>query len=442
MASPSSHHDPHRHHALPLQAPAAEAEGGAARWPGGRDAEAEARASCHRGGKARAGPAIVRKATPCNDDRPDVVPQNKPAAIVRTAQPSRATPKMPEDNPKPAIVTTTSRKRHISDGPPLPMELPLSRKPVERDGDDYKRLKAAWHGGCAANDRAALAQLPRLREFAPLKSHFTMVAVGYDLDFPHRFFTAIAEIGCSEDLPYFHAWIPAPTMATREFEVAGRHRDLPELQSTRCARRPVVKTFPVNSLIDNERRPENPSNPRRRATAKSRSARSRIPARGVIARQRGLRACARCYTTRDSCHNGVYRNARITRRRRTRDVRRAPSRGPNGAFCAGPATPLVRAPGCVTASDIRCRFQVGVCRKRATMPGVRLVIGGGDAAIRWHQISTAMASGPQDTYAPLASPWTTSTASLISAGSTQSVITIGVSHRLLICHSVRFSPRT
>jgi hypothetical protein len=23
------------------------------------------------------------------------------------------------------------------------MELPLSRKPVERDGDDYKRLKAA-----------------------------------------------------------------------------------------------------------------------------------------------------------------------------------------------------------------------------------------------------------------------------------------------------------
>ena len=27
--------------------------------------------------------------------------------------------------------------------PHLPMELPLSRKPVERDGDDYKRLKAA-----------------------------------------------------------------------------------------------------------------------------------------------------------------------------------------------------------------------------------------------------------------------------------------------------------
>jgi hypothetical protein len=28
-------------------------------------------------------------------------------------------------------------------GRSLPMELQLSRKPVERDGDDYKRLKAA-----------------------------------------------------------------------------------------------------------------------------------------------------------------------------------------------------------------------------------------------------------------------------------------------------------
>jgi hypothetical protein len=43
----------------------------------------------------------------------------------------------------PAIGTTTSRQRRISDGAPLPMELPLSRKPVERDGDDYRRLKAA-----------------------------------------------------------------------------------------------------------------------------------------------------------------------------------------------------------------------------------------------------------------------------------------------------------
>ena len=62
---------------------------------------------------------------------------------MRPAKPSRAPHKVPEDNPKPAIVTTTSRKQRISDGPPLPMELPLSRKPVERDGGDYKRLKAA-----------------------------------------------------------------------------------------------------------------------------------------------------------------------------------------------------------------------------------------------------------------------------------------------------------
>jgi hypothetical protein len=74
--------------------------------------------------------AIARKVKPCNDNRPDVVPQNKPAVIVPTA-------------PTPAMVTTTSRKRHISDGPPLPMELPLSRKPVARAGDDYKRLKGA-----------------------------------------------------------------------------------------------------------------------------------------------------------------------------------------------------------------------------------------------------------------------------------------------------------
>jgi hypothetical protein len=71
------------------------------------------------------------------------VSQNKPATIVRTAQPSPATHTALEDNPKPAIVTTTGQKRRVSDDPPLPMELPLSRKPVERDGDDYKRLKVA-----------------------------------------------------------------------------------------------------------------------------------------------------------------------------------------------------------------------------------------------------------------------------------------------------------
>ena len=42
---------------------------------------------------------------------------------------------------KPAIVVTARKRR--GDGPHLPMELSLSRKPVERDGDDYKRMKAA-----------------------------------------------------------------------------------------------------------------------------------------------------------------------------------------------------------------------------------------------------------------------------------------------------------
>jgi hypothetical protein len=61
---------------------------------------------------------------PANDDR-------KPVPV-------------PVPVPKPAIVTATSRKqRREADRPHLPMELPLSRKPVERDGDDYKRLKAA-----------------------------------------------------------------------------------------------------------------------------------------------------------------------------------------------------------------------------------------------------------------------------------------------------------
>ena len=44
---------------------------------------------------------------------------------------------------KPAIVTTGRKRRGETDRPHLPMELPLSRKPVERDGDDYKLLKAA-----------------------------------------------------------------------------------------------------------------------------------------------------------------------------------------------------------------------------------------------------------------------------------------------------------
>jgi hypothetical protein len=52
------------------------------------------------------------------------------------------------DDPKSAMATkpalvTAGRKRRTQDGPHLPMELPLSRKPIERDGDDYKRLKAS-----------------------------------------------------------------------------------------------------------------------------------------------------------------------------------------------------------------------------------------------------------------------------------------------------------
>ena len=91
------------------------------------------------GKKPEPAAAIARKAKPCNDNRPDVVP---PPTIVRAAQPSPSTHKMPAANPKPAIVSTTGRKRRISDGPPPQMELLLSRKPVEHDGD-YKQLKAA-----------------------------------------------------------------------------------------------------------------------------------------------------------------------------------------------------------------------------------------------------------------------------------------------------------
>jgi hypothetical protein len=40
-----------------------------------------------------------------------------------------------------SAIATNNRKRR-SDGPHLPMELPLSRKPIERDGDEYKRMKA------------------------------------------------------------------------------------------------------------------------------------------------------------------------------------------------------------------------------------------------------------------------------------------------------------
>ena len=69
--------------------------------------------------------AIVRKVTPCNDNRPEIEPELRATAGKKSA------------------IITARPKRRIGDGPPPPMELPLSRQPAERDGDDYKRLKAA-----------------------------------------------------------------------------------------------------------------------------------------------------------------------------------------------------------------------------------------------------------------------------------------------------------
>src|SRR6478672_9200018 len=73
-----------------------------------------------------------------------------------------------------------------------------------------------------------------------------------------------AENRCSEDLPYSHALIRVPTIVQREFKLAQRHGNQPESSSTRVQDTSVVKTFSVNSLIDNERALEKPSNPRRR----------------------------------------------------------------------------------------------------------------------------------------------------------------------------------
>ena len=89
-------------------------------------------------------------------DAPDLTPEEHPAtrrgrrrAVARTGgsgdrqgweERSRSAGSSSPAT-KPAIVVTARKRR--SDGPHLPMELPLSRKPVERDGDDYKRMKAA-----------------------------------------------------------------------------------------------------------------------------------------------------------------------------------------------------------------------------------------------------------------------------------------------------------
>ena len=79
-----------------------------------------------------------------------------------------------------------------------------------------------------------------------------------------QIFCRTAENRCSEDLPYSHALIRVPTIVQREFKLAQRHGNQPESSSTRVQDTSVVKTFSVNSLIDNERALEKPSRPRRR----------------------------------------------------------------------------------------------------------------------------------------------------------------------------------
>jgi hypothetical protein len=97
--------------------------------------------------KPKAEPAAAAAPPPANDDRKPVAA--KKPAIVPARKPSklRGEPvSVSEDRAaaaSSAIVTTPGRKRAAADAPHLPMELPLSRKPVEREGGDYKALKAA-----------------------------------------------------------------------------------------------------------------------------------------------------------------------------------------------------------------------------------------------------------------------------------------------------------
>jgi hypothetical protein len=107
-------------------------------------------------GKAKAEPAVTAP-PPANDDRkpahaaasgakPAVVTtaRRKPSKLHEQVSVSASPAQEARSAAAPsAIVATVSRKHRITDGPTLPMELPLSRKPIERDGADYKRLKAA-----------------------------------------------------------------------------------------------------------------------------------------------------------------------------------------------------------------------------------------------------------------------------------------------------------
>ena len=110
------------------------------------------------------GPAVVATAKPAvtapppaNDDRkpaqaaasgekPAIVTARKPSKLRGEPMSVSASLTAQDDRSAPApsaIVSATSRKHRIKDGPTLPMELPLSRKPVERERGDYKQLKAA-----------------------------------------------------------------------------------------------------------------------------------------------------------------------------------------------------------------------------------------------------------------------------------------------------------
>ena len=109
--------------------------------------------------------------------------------------------------------------------------------------------------------------LARLRGFTGRKRYFSAIGAGYYLDIPRRYFPATVENRCSEDLPYFRASIRVPTIVLRERELAQRHENQANRHQRDVQAASVVKTFSANSLIDNERSPEKPSNPRRRVSA-------------------------------------------------------------------------------------------------------------------------------------------------------------------------------
>jgi hypothetical protein len=91
------------------------------------------------------GPAVI----PTKSSRRPIWEETAAELETRSASPKKANEAAlsvarPAANDDRKLATVTAKpKRRIGDSPHLPMELPLSRKPVERDGDDYKRLKAA-----------------------------------------------------------------------------------------------------------------------------------------------------------------------------------------------------------------------------------------------------------------------------------------------------------